>query len=42
MLLDLFKFKGGVKPPSNKTQSNTQPIASAGRCSCVPSRMARR
>ncbi len=35
MLLDLFKFKGGVKPPSNKTQSNTQPIASAP----LPSRL---
>ncbi len=35
MLLDLFKFKGGVKPPSNKTQSNTRPIASAP----LPSRL---
>ena len=27
MLMNLFKFKGGVKPPSNKLQSNHLPIA---------------
>ena len=35
MLLKLFKFKGGVKPPTNKTQSTTQPIAAAP----LPSRL---
>ena len=30
MLMNLFKFKGGVKPPTNKTQSVTLPIAVAG------------
>ena len=29
MLMNLFKFKGGVKPPTNKTQSVTLPIAIA-------------
>mgnify|MGYP000865247107 FL=1 len=29
MLMNLFKFKGGVKPPTNKTQSVTLPIATA-------------
>ncbi len=29
MLMNLFKFKGGVKPPTNKTQSTTLPIAVA-------------
>lgn len=29
MLMNLFKFKGGVKPPSNKLQSNHLPIAQA-------------
>ena len=29
MLMNLFKFKGGVKPPTNKTQSLTLPIAQA-------------
>jgi electron transport complex protein RnfC len=29
MLMNLFKFKGGVKPPSNKTQSLSLPIAQA-------------
>ena len=27
MLMNLFKFKGGVKPPTNKTQSLGKPIA---------------
>ncbi len=35
MLMNLFKFKGGVKPPTNKTQSVTQPIAVAP----IPSRL---
>lgn len=35
MLMNLFKFKGGVKPPTNKTQSNTLPIAQAP----LPSRL---
>lgn len=35
MLRQLFKFKGGVKPPSNKTQSNSQPIVTAA----LPSRL---
>ncbi len=35
MLMNLFKFKGGVKPPTNKTQSITQPIAIAP----IPSRL---
>jgi Na+-translocating ferredoxin:NAD+ oxidoreductase subunit C len=35
MLMNLFKFKGGVKPPSNKTQSNVLPIARAP----LPSRL---
>jgi Na+-translocating ferredoxin:NAD+ oxidoreductase subunit C len=35
MLMNLFKFKGGVKPPSNKTQSNALPIARAP----LPSRL---
>jgi len=35
MLMNLFKFKGGVKPPTNKTQSTTQPIAPAP----LPSRL---
>jgi len=35
MLMDLFKFKGGVKPPSNKLQSNHLPIALAP----MPSRL---
>ena len=30
MLMNLFKFKGGVKPPTNKTQSLGLPIAIAG------------
>ncbi|MBP6036381.1 MAG: electron transport complex subunit RsxC [Azonexus sp.] len=34
-MLDLFKFKGGVKPPSNKTQSVGKPIALAP----LPSRL---
>jgi electron transport complex protein RnfC len=29
MLTQLFKFKGGVKPPTHKTQSTTQPICPA-------------
>ena len=29
MLMNLFKFKGGVKPPTNKTQSVSLPIAQA-------------
>ncbi|PKO87975.1 MAG: electron transport complex subunit RsxC [Betaproteobacteria bacterium HGW-Betaproteobacteria-12] len=29
MLMNLFKFWGGIKPPSNKTQSNHLPIAAA-------------
>ncbi len=29
MLMNLFKFKGGVKPPTNKTQSLGKPIAVA-------------
>ncbi len=29
MLMNLFKFKGGVKPPTNKTQSVGLPIAQA-------------
>lgn len=35
MLMNLFKFKGGVKPPTNKTQSLTLPIAQAP----LPSRL---
>jgi electron transport complex protein RnfC len=35
MLMNLFKFKGGVKPPTNKTQSVTLPIAQAP----LPSRL---
>ena len=35
MLMNLFKFKGGVKPPTNKTQSLTLPIAAAP----LPSRL---
>ncbi len=35
MLMNLFKFKGGVKPPTNKTQSVTLPIARAP----LPSRL---
>ncbi|MCE1240574.1 MAG: electron transport complex subunit RsxC [Azonexaceae bacterium] len=35
MLHQLFKFKGGVKPPTNKTQSVTLPIAAAP----LPSRL---
>jgi electron transport complex protein RnfC len=35
MLMNLFKFKGGVKPPTNKTQSVTLPIATAP----LPSRL---
>mgnify|MGYP003553182031 CR=1 FL=1 len=35
MLMNLFKFKGGVKPPTNKTQSNHLPIAHAP----LPSRL---
>ncbi|WP_295007108.1 electron transport complex subunit RsxC [uncultured Dechloromonas sp.] len=35
MLMNLFKFKGGVKPPTNKTQSVGQPIAAAP----LPSRL---
>ncbi len=35
MLMNLFKFKGGVKPPTNKTQSTTLPIAVAP----LPSRL---
>src|SRR5574343_53548 len=35
MLMNLFKFKGGVKPPTNKTQSVTLPIAVAP----LPSRL---
>ena len=34
-MLNLFKFKGGVKPPTNKTQSNDKPIARAP----LPSRL---
>ena len=34
-MLDLFKFKGGVKPPTNKTQSNGLPIIQAP----LPSRL---
>ncbi len=34
-MLNLFKFKGGVKPPSNKTQSVGKPIAAAP----LPSRL---
>ena len=29
MLMNLFKFHGGVKPPTNKTQSNALPISAA-------------
>ena len=29
MLMKLFKFKGGIKPPTHKTQSNALPIAQA-------------
>ena len=35
MLMNLFKFKGGVKPPTNKTQSVGMPIAVAP----MPSRL---
>ena len=35
MLMNLFKFKGGVKPPTNKTQSLGRPIAQAP----IPSRL---
>jgi electron transport complex protein RnfC len=35
MLMNLFKFKGGVKPPTNKTQSLGLPIAQAP----LPSRL---
>ncbi|TXI76338.1 MAG: electron transport complex subunit RsxC [Dechloromonas sp.] len=35
MLMNLFKFKGGVKPPTNKTQSVGLPIAQAP----LPSRL---
>ncbi len=35
MLMNLFKFKGGVKPPTNKTQSVSLPIAVAP----LPSRL---
>jgi electron transport complex protein RnfC len=35
MLMNLFKFKGGVKPPSHKTESTGQPIAAAP----LPSRL---
>ena len=35
MLMNLFKFKGGVKPPTNKTQSVGLPIAIAP----LPSRL---
>nr|MBL8412174.1 electron transport complex subunit RsxC [Dechloromonas sp.] len=35
MLMNLFKFKGGVKPPTNKTQSVGLPIAKAP----LPSRL---
>ena len=35
MLMNLFKFKGGVKPPTNKTQSQGLPIAQAP----LPSRL---
>ncbi len=35
MLMNLFKFKGGVKPPTNKTQSVGLPIARAP----LPSRL---
>ena len=35
MLMNLFKFKGGVKPPTNKTQSVTLPIATAPIPSCL-------
>ena len=35
MLMNLFKFKGGVKPPTNKTQSVGLPIAIAP----IPSRL---
>ena len=34
-MLQLFKFKGGVKPPTNKTQSLGKPIAQAP----IPSRL---
>ena len=34
-MLQLFKFKGGVKPQINKTQSVSEPIASAP----LPSRL---
>ncbi|HLO64172.1 MAG TPA: electron transport complex subunit RsxC, partial [Azonexus sp.] len=35
-MLQLFKFKGGVKPATNKVQSVTLPIATAP----LPSRLA--
>ncbi len=35
MLMNLFKFHGGVKPPTNKTQSNALPISIAP----LPSRL---
>ncbi len=35
-MFDLFKFKGGVKPPTNKAQSTTLPIAAAP----LPARLA--
>ncbi|MFN4326534.1 MAG: electron transport complex subunit RsxC [Azonexus sp.] len=35
MLMNLFKFKGGVKPPTNKTQSVGKPIARGP----IPSRL---
>ena len=35
MLMNLFKFKGGVKPPTNKAQSTTLPVAQAP----LPSRL---
>lgn len=35
MLMNLFKFKGGIKPPTNKTQSTDLPIAQAP----MPSRL---
>ena len=35
MLMNLFKFKGGVKPPTNKAQSVGLPIAQAP----LPSRL---
>lgn len=35
MLMNLFKFKGGVKPPTNKTQSVSLPVAPAP----LPSRL---